>query len=207
MEAHWSARYREVGDDYLFGMEPNKFLAQHADLFSPGQTALSIADGEGRNSVWLAKQGLVVNAIEISPVAVAKAHKLSAARAVAVKLEIGDILAPNWPPPAWSNHFDWVVGIFVQFVGPLDRQRQFAAMKTVARPGGRIFLHGYTPKQLEYRTGGPSELANLYTPELLRGEFSDWTIEELVEYEDDINEGSRHCGKSALIGMVAMKKG
>jgi SAM-dependent methyltransferase len=204
-EAHWSARYREVGDDYLFGIEPNHFLARRAELFLEGRTALAIADGEGRNSVWLAEQGLEVSAVEISAVAVAKAHKLSAARGVAVNFEIGDILAPDWPPAAMSNHFDWVVGIFIQFVGPLDRQRQFAAMKAVTRPGGRILLQGYTPKQLEYRTGGPSEVANLYTPELLRAEFSDWTIEELVEYEDDIKEGSRHCGKSALIGMVARK--
>lgn len=204
-EAHWSARYREVGDDYLFGIEPNHFLARRAPLFLEGRSALAIADGEGRNSVWLAEQGLEVSAVEISAVAVAKAHKLSAARGVAVNFEIADILAPDWPPAAMSNHFDWVVGIFIQFVGPLDRQRQFAAMKAVTRPGGRILLHGYTPKQLEYRTGGPSEVENLYTPELLRAEFSDWTIEELVEYEDDIKEGSRHCGKSALIGMVARK--
>lgn len=206
MESHWNARYRDAGDDYLFGIEPNHFLARRADLFAEGRTALSVADGEGRNSVWLAEQGLEVCAIEISPVAVAKAHKLSAARGVAVKFEVADILAPDWPPAAMSNHFDWVVGIFIQFVGPLDRQRQFAAMKAVTRPGGRILLHGYTPKQLEYRTGGPSEVENLYTAELLRAEFSDWTVEELVEYEEDIKEGSRHSGKSALIGMVARKK-
>ena len=138
--------------------------------------------------------------------AVAKAHKLAAARGVTVNFEIADILTPDWPPSALSNYFDWVVGIFIQFVGPQDRRRQFAAMKAVTRPGGRVLLQGYTPKQLEYGTGGPSDLENLYTPELLRAEFSDWIVEELVEYEDDIKEGSRHSGKSALIGMVARKK-
>jgi len=205
-EARWSARYRDAGDDYLFGVEPNRFLARRAQLLAQGHTALSVADGEGRNSVWLAEQGLEVTAVEISAVAVAKAHKLSAARRVAVQFEIADVLAPNWPPAAMRNHFDWVVGISIQFAGPLERPRQFAAMKDATRPGGRILLLGYTPKQLEYRTGGPSEVGNLYTPEILRAEFSDWAIEELVEYEDDIAEGLGHRGRSALIGMVARKK-
>jgi hypothetical protein len=78
-------------------------------------------------------------------------------------------------------------------------------MKQATRPGGRILLHGYTPRQLEYKTGGPSAVENLYTPEILRAAFTDWTIEELVEYEDDIAEGSGHRGRSALIGMVARK--
>jgi len=204
-ESLWSARYRDAGNDYLFGIAPNHFLARRADLFAQGRTALSVADGEGRNSVWLAEQGLEVTAVEISAVAVAKAHKLSAARHVAVNFAIADILAPDWPPPAMRAHFDWVVGILIQFVGPQDRQRQFTAMKAATRPGGRILLHGYTPKQLEYRTGGPSQVENLYTAELLRTAFSDWAIEELVEYEEDIKEGLGLGGPSALIGMVARK--
>jgi len=204
-EARWSARYRDAGDDYLFGIEPNRFLARRAELFAEGHTALSVADGEGRNSVWLAEQGLEVTAVEISSVAVAKAHKLAAARGVAVRFEIADILAPDWPPASMSGYFDWVVGISIQFAGPLERPRQFAAMKQAARPGGRILLQGYTPKQLEYKTGGPPEVGNLYTSEILRAEFSDWTIEELVEYEDDLEEGLGHRGRSALIGMVARK--
>ena len=74
-----------------------------------------------------------------------------------------------------------------------------------AAPGGRILLQGYTPKQLEYRTGGPSAVENLYTPEILREAFADWTMEELVEYEEDVNEGAGHRGRSALIGLVARK--
>lgn len=204
-EVRWSARYREVGDDYLFGIVPNRFLARRAALFAQGHCALSVADGEGRNSVWLAEQGLDVSAVEISKVAIAKARKLSAVRGVPVNFEIADILAPDWPPTAMRNRFDWVVGIFIQFVGPQDRLRQFAALKEATRPGGRILLHGYTPRQLQYKTGGPPELANLYTPELLRAAFSGWAIEELVEYDDDIEEGSGHRGLSALIGMVVRK--
>lgn len=204
-EARWNARYRAAGDEYLFGIEPNHFLARRAHLFQEGHSALSVADGEGRNSVWLAEQGLKVTAVEISPIAVAKARKLAAGRGVEVNFVVADLLAPDWPPAALETAFDWVVGIFIQFAGPEERLRQFAAMQRATRAGGHVLLQGYTPRQLEYKTGGPPTLENLYTPELLRAGFRGWTIEELVEYEDDIAEGSGHRGRSALIGMVARK--
>ena len=204
-EVHWSKRYRDVGEEYLFGTEPNRFLAHRVGLFESGRTALSVADGEGRNSVWLAEQGLEVTAVEISAVAVEKARRLAAGRGVQVRFVLADMLAADWPPAELAAAFDWVVGIFIQFVGPDERQRQFAAMKRLTRPGGRILLHGYTPKQLEYRTGGPSAVENLYTRELLTAAFGDWRIEELVEYEEDISEGIGHAGRSAVIGLVARK--
>lgn len=201
----WSKRYRDAGTDYLFGTEPNRFLARRENLLQSGRNAVSIADGEGRNSVWLAELGLEVTAIEISAVAIEKARHLAAARKVAVDFVQADILAPGWPPAALHDAFDWTVGIFIQFVGPEWRERQFEAMKQLTRPGGRILLQGYTPRQLEYRTGGPSAVENLYTAEILQTAFGDWQIEELVEYEDHISEGSGHVGQSALIGMVARK--
>jgi len=204
-ETRWNTRYRDAGDDYLFGIEPNHFLARRAHLFQDGHTALSVADGEGRNSVWLAEQGLKVTAVEISPIAVAKARKLAAGRGVAVNFMVADLLALDWPPAALENEFDWVVGIFIQFASPDERLRQFAAMKRATRPGGRILLHGYTPRQLEYKTGGPPVAENMYTPEMLRAAFHDWTIEHMAEYDDDVAEGSGHRGRSALIGMVARK--
>lgn len=201
----WSQRYENAGSDYLFGIEPNRFLAHRANLLQDGQSALSVADGEGRNSVWLAEQGLDVTAVEIAPVAIEKARRLAAGRGVAVNFVLADILAPDWPPPTMVDAFDWVVGIFVQFVNGKDRERQFAVMKALTRPGGRILLQGYSPKQLDYRTGGPSQVENLYTASFLREAFAGWTIEELVDYEDELNEGSGHKGRSALIGLVARK--
>lgn len=206
-EEIWSARFGDAGDDYLFGVAPNRFLEHRAALLRNGRTALSVADGEGRNSVWLAEQGLQVTAVEISPVGVAKARKLAAGRNVAVNFEIADIMASGWPPPDKTDAFDWVVAIFVQFVGPADRPKQMAALKRATRPGGRILLHGYTPKQIEYKTGGPSAVENLYTQDLLRELFADWQIEELVEYEDEVAEGRGHKGRSALIGLIARKPG
>lgn len=204
-EHFWSARYRDAGDEYLFGTAPNRFLAQRAALFANGSSALSIADGEGRNSVWLAEQGLQVTAVEISPVAVAKARKLAAARKAEVRFAIADLLADDWPPPGERQGYDWVVGIFIQFAGPAERERLFGNMQRLTAVGGRIVLLGYTPKQLAYRTGGPSSAENLYTRAMLEAAFADWQIEELSEYEDDIAEGHGHRGRSALIGMVARK--
>ncbi len=98
-----------------------------------------------------------------------------------------------------------MIGIFIQFVGAEGRARQFAAMKQLTRPGGRILLQGYTTAQLAFGTGGPSVVEYLYTEALLRDAFSDWEIDELVEYEEDMAEGSAHAGRSALIGLVARK--
>ncbi|MDP2134689.1 MAG: methyltransferase domain-containing protein [Sulfuritalea sp.] len=206
-EVRWNTRYRDAGDEYLFGTEPNRFLAHRAELLRNGRNALAVADGEGRNSVWLAEQGLEVTAIEISTVAVEKARRLAAGRRLDIRYLVADMLAPDWPPAEMHEAFDWVIGVFIQFVGAADRVRQFAAMKQLTRPGGRILLQGYTPQQLEYRTGGPGVLENLYTPDIMREAFAGWEIEELVEYEDDITEGSGHKGRSALIGMVARKPG
>jgi SAM-dependent methyltransferase len=209
-EAFWSARYRDAGDDYLFGTAPNKFLASQAERFSAGMKVLAVADGEGRNSVWLAEQGCAVTATEISPVALEKAAKLARGRHVAtieatagpgVDFMQADILAWTWPTAA----FDAVVGIFIQFVGPAERARQLAGMKQAVKPGGFLFLQGYTPKQLEYGTGGPSAVENLYTEALLREIFSDWEMVLLHEHEDLIDEGRGHSGRSALIDLIARK--
>ena len=200
-EAFWSARYRDAGDDYLFGTAPNSFLASQAAYFGAGMSVLSVADGEGRNAVWLAEQGCQVTATEISPVALEKAAKLARGRKVDVDFVQADILNWDWPQAA----YDAVVGIFIQFATPAERPRQMAGMKQAVKSGGLLFLQGYTPKQLEYRTGGPSAVENLYTADLLREIFADWEIVLLREHEDVIEEGSAHIGRSALIDLVARK--
>lgn len=204
-ETIWSARYRDAGETYLFGTEPNRFLAGRTAVLRAGETALCIADGEGRNSVWLAERGLTTTAVDISAVAVDKARRLATDRGVDVRFLVADMLAPDWPPADLRETFDWVIGIFIQFVGPKERERQFAVIKQLVRSGGRLLLQGYTPKQLDYQTGGPSAVENLYTVANLSAAFDDWHIEELVDYEDDIAEGDGHRGRSALIGLVARK--
>jgi SAM-dependent methyltransferase len=206
MNAHeqehmWSTRYRNAGEDYVFGTTPNRFLASQAALLAAGSNALSVADGEGRNAVWLAEQGLQVTATEISPVALEKARKLAAGRHVAVDFVLADAVDWDYPEAA----FDFVVGIFIQFADPVQRERIFAGMARALRPGGHLILQGYTPKQLEYRTGGPSALENLYTADMLREAFAGLELVHLQEYEDVLDEGVGHKGHSALVGLVARK--
>ena len=206
MNAHeqehmWSTRYSDAGEDYVFGTTPNRFLAAQSALLSAGSNALSVADGEGRNAVWLAEQGLQVTATEISPVALEKARKLAAGRHVEVDFVLADAVAWDYPEAA----FDFVVGIFIQFADPVQRARIFAGMARALRPGGHLIVQGYTPKQLEYRTGGPSAVENLYTAELLRTAVAGLDIVHLQEYEDVLDEGVGHKGQSALVGLVARK--
>lgn len=200
-EAFWSARYRSAGDDYLFGTAPSRFLAARAGLFAGLGEVLSVADGEGRNAVWLAEQGCRVTATEISPVALEKAARLARGRHVEVNFVQTDVLDWAWPEAA----FDAVLGIFIQFVGPAERAQLFAGMQRAVRPGGLLLLHGYTPQQLAYGTGGPSAVENLYTAALLRAAFAGWEILELQEYEATIAEGAGHVGRSALIDLVVRR--
>jgi len=196
----WNSRF--AGEEYFFGTEPNAFLAAQRDLLKPGQKALAVADGEGRNGVWLARQGLQVHAVDFSPVAVEKARRLAAHHGVKTTVDCADLTTWDWGPP----RFDVVVAIFIQFVGPPARDEIFHHMKDVLLPGGLILLEGYRPKQLEYKTGGPSQVENLYTTELLRDAFADMEILRLAEYDAVISEGSRHNGMSALIDLVAQKR-
>lgn len=195
----WDKRYSK--DGYIFGTAPNQFLAAQKPLFRPGQSVLCVADGEGRNSVWLAQQGLTVTAFDISPVGVGKARKLAAQAGVSVDYTAADVAAWDWPEAA----FDVVAAIFVQFADPELRGFMFESMQRAAKPGGLILLQGYTPRQLEYKTGGPPQVAHLYTEEMLRAAFSDCEILSLRAHESVVDEGSQHSGMSALIDLVARK--
>lgn len=193
----WDARFST--DDYIFGTAPNAWLAQQRDLLPAGGRVLAVADGEGRNSVWLAQQGMQVDAFDISPVGVAKANKLAQQANVQVNYQVCGADNFDWKPET----YDAVVAIFIQFAAPDARARLFTRMKSVLKPNGLILLQGYTPKQLEYKTGGPPNLDHLYTEVLLREEFSDMRIVDLQAYESVLSEGTQHSGRSALIGMVA----
>lgn len=196
---HWQERF--AGDDYRFGTAPNAFLAAQAPLLRKGQTALAIADGEGRNGVFLAEQGLDVLSVDFSPNAQAKARKLAAARGVTMRVEQADIINWDWP----ANAFDVVAAIFFQFAGPADRTKIFAGIKKALKPGGLLLLEGYRPKQLDYKTGGPSNIENLYTRELLETAFADFASIDIREYDVEIHEGAGHGGMSALIDLVGRK--
>lgn len=195
----WNARY--AGKDYLFGTAPAAFLRREAGRLRPGQTALCVADGEGRNSVSLAEWGLSVTAFDASEVALAKAERLAQAKGVTVTYHSGDAATWDWDTQA----YDVVVAVFVQFAGPDLRDRMLAGMVRALAPGGLLLLHGYTPAQLALNTGGPRAIENLYTAALLRDLLSALTELHLAEYESDLAEGTRHVGRSALIDYVGQK--
>lgn len=195
----WNARY--ASEDYVFGTAPNAFLVSQRNLLKPGRRALAVADGEGRNGVWLARQGLDVLSIDFSEAALAKARKLAARAGVTLQTECCDLAAWNWGAP----RFDVVVAIFIQFAAPTFREIIFQRIKDVLKPGGLLLLEGYRPEQLGYRTGGPSQRENLYTAAMLREAFDDMTIVQITEYDAEITEGTGHKGMSALIDFVARK--
>ncbi len=197
----WNERYS--GEEYHFGTEPCGYLASQRNLLKPGMTCLAVADGEGRNGVWLAEQGLQVLSVDSSSVAIEKARVLAAKRGVKMDVELADL--SNWD--FGIEKFDLVVGIFIQFAPPALREQMFRQIKQSLKPGGLLLLHGYTPRQLEYRTGGPSQVEHLYTEAMLREAFADMEIVSLREYDQDIKEGAGHSGMSALIDLVARKTG
>lgn len=195
----WQQRFGEPG--YLFGTAPNAFLKAQAALLLQGGRALSLADGEGRNGVFMAEQGLDVLSLDFSPVAQEKARKLAAERGVTLHVEQADIV--NWSYPA--DTYDVVVGIFFQFAGPAERAKIFAGIKRTLKPGGLLLIEGYRPKQLDYKTGGPSKVENLYTRELLEQAFGDFAALDIKEHDSVIKEGAGHGGLSALIDLVGRK--
>jgi SAM-dependent methyltransferase len=196
---HWDQRY--AGEEYRFGTAPNAFLAAQAHRLPKQGKALAIADGEGRNGVFLAEHGLDVLSLDFSPVAQEKARKLAAARGVTMRIEQADVI--NWDYPVETH--DVVAAIFFQFASPAQREKIFAGIRRTLKPGGLLLLEGYTPKQREYRTGGPSQVENLYTRELLQTGFAGFASLEIRDYETEIHEGAGHGGMSALIDVVGVK--
>lgn len=199
MSGFWDEKFSRTG--FYFGEAPNAFLASEKHRLPASGTALAIADGEGRNGVWLAEQGLAVTAIDSSMVGLGKAEDLARRRGVKITTQVTDIAHYDWPADA----FDIVAGIFFQFATPALRSAIFAGMKRTTRPGGLILIEGYRPEQLGYKTGGPPQIDHLYTRALLEEAFGDFEMLHLRAHDTEIIEGSGHEGMSALIDMVARK--
>jgi len=195
----WEGRYR--GEAYLFGTEPNAFLTSCRALLPRKGRALAVADGEGRNGVWLAEQGLDVLSLDFSPTAQTKARALAAARGAALEIVAADVHAWAYPEAA----FDVVVEIFTQFSTPALRPKKWAGMRRALKSGGLLVLQGYTPKQLDYGTGGPKNAEQLYTRKMLEDAFGDFRDLEISEAIVEIREGSAHSGLSAVIGLTGRK--
>lgn len=197
---HWDQRYSAPG--YRFGKQPAQFLKRESTRLSGPARILCVADGEGRNSVFLARLGHDVTAFDASPIGVEKARKLADDQGVAPQFH--DAGVEDWD---WSQTYDVVVAIFVQFAPPDLRDKMFAWMAQAVAPGGLLLLHGYVPRQLEYGTGGPPDASHMYTTDMLQQAFDGFDMLRLVDYDAEIDEGPGHSGLSALIDLVARKPG
>ncbi|MSO47565.1 MAG: class I SAM-dependent methyltransferase [Thermoleophilia bacterium] len=197
--AQWEEKFSTP--EYQFGTAPNGFLVRENSRLKPQAKVLCIADGEGRNSIWLAEQGHRVHAVEAAMNAIEKARALALERGVTVKHEQVDLEDWEWP----VEQYDAVVAIFIQFTDTVGRARMFAQMAAALRPSGVLLLEGYGPGQLAYGTGGPKSLDHLYAVDELRTAFPTLTVALLEEYDVKLDEGPRHRGMSSLVDLVAVK--
>jgi len=189
------------GTGLCFRKGASYFLKSCARLLPRSGRALAIADGEGRNGIWLAEQGIEVLSIDFSPLAQAKARALATERGVNVNFELADVHTWRYPEAV----FDVLVEIFTQFSSPHERSLKWAGMRRTLKPGGLLIIQGYTPKQLEYGTGGPKHAENLYTQAMLQQAFSDYRDLTIVNEEREMHEGTSHRGMSAVINLTARK--
>lgn len=198
---HWDSRFDRP--DYLFGTEPAHFICDHGPRIPAGAQVLAVADGEGRNSVWLAARGVQVTAMDASAVGLEKARALADARGVSVDFRFGDVLAWDWQAVA----YDAIAAIYIQFLAPNDRETVFAGLNAALKPGGLLLLHGFAPRQVDYGTGGPPHAENMYTLPMLTAAFPDYAVQHQADYDAHVSSGEGHKGRAALIDFVATKPG
>ena len=193
----WDERFSI--EDYLFGAEPAQALVKLEHYLIPQGDTLVIADGEGRNSVYLASRGFRVTASDSSTVANIKAKALAASQNVEVNYQVEDFFDIDWS----AKQYDNIVGIFFQFIPPDKIKQVLMALRTAIKKGGTLLIHGYTPQQIELATGGPKDVSLMYNKELFEDVFESVEILVNKEYQIKLSEGSGHKGQSALIDFVA----
>ena len=194
--AFWDARYRV--DGFLYGTRPNAFLVEQAYLLNPGMRILVVGDGEGRNGVWLAEQGLKVVSVDFSPVALQKAAKFALDRGVRLTTICADLTDWAWPVAA----YDAAAAVYLH-LPPASRRDVHRRLLAAVRSGGPILLEGFSPDQLAYGSGGPKSPDMLYDADMLRADFAGAAILELKETVVDLTEGAGHAGMSAVVRLAA----
>ena len=196
----WDERYSEPG--YAYGSEPNDFLAAEAARIAPGGKVLCLAEGEGRNAVWLAGRGFAVTAVDQSKVGLAKAAALAAERGVSITTVQADLSVYEIEPGAW----DAIVSIWGHL--PLHlRQVVHKKVEHGLKPGGVFIIEAYTPAQLALGTGGPRDVGMLLNLALLGEELAELEVVVGVEKEREVKEGKYHQGKSAVVQFAAVRPG
>ena len=193
----WNERYGSPG--YAYGTEPNDFLASVASRIPPGRV-LSIADGEGRNGVFLATLGHEVTSVDASSVGLAKAQRLAATRGVHITTVVADLADYAIAPDSWEG----IVSVFCH-LPPALRQRVHRQVVRGLSPGGLFVLEAYSVRQLLHGTGGPASAELLPTLGALRTELAGLELLHAVEIEREIHEGVHHDGLSAVVQVIARK--
>jgi SAM-dependent methyltransferase len=194
----WDDRYR--ADEYAYGRAPNEFLRAQAHRIPPGRV-LCLAEGEGRNAVFLAGLGYEVTAVDFSVEGLRKAERLARAEHVHIETVHADLA--EYEPD--HDAFTGIVSIFGH-LPPLVRKQVHAWVPRALRSGGVFILEAYTPKQLAFDTGGPRDVAMLMTLAGLEEELAPLTIAIGREVEREIHEGAFHGGPSATVQLVAVRR-
>lgn len=194
----WDERYST--DEYVYGKEPNDFVREQATTIPPEARVLCLAEGEGRNAVFLAGLSHRVVAVDQSKVGLEKARKLAAERQVTVETVVGDLAELRIEPGGW----DAIVSVWCHVPTDVRRDLHRRVVEGL-RPGGVLILEAYTPRQLGYGTGGPPDPDRLMTLAGLREELEGLALEVAEETEREIHEGAKHDGLSHVVRIVARR--
>lgn len=193
----WDKKYSAT--EYVYGTEPNDFLRERfAEI--PMGPVLCLADGEGRNSVFLAQQGYDVTAIDQSIEGIKKGQRLAADRGVSVKAICGDLADFDFGQEKWAG----IVSIFCHLPSPFRQSVHAKAVKGL-KPGGVFLLEAYRPEQLQNDTGGPPIERLLIRKQDLQGELSPLHFKYLADVDREIIEGKGHRGLGAVVQAIAVK--
>ena len=194
----WDERF--AGDEYLYGTEPNDFLRAEVARIPKGPV-VCLAEGEGRNAVFLASLGYTVTAVDFSVQGLRKAEALAKQRGVELTLVEADLASFELGVDAWTG----IVSMWAHTV-PAIRGRLHRDASHALRVGGAFVLEAYRPEQLAYDTGGPKDPAMLPSLELLYRELKPLELVVARETERDIREGTKHVGMSATVQVVAVRR-
>lgn len=196
--AFWDSKYE--GETLKYGDRPNTFLVDQSYRLPPNGKVLVPGDGEGRNGVWLARQGWRVRTVDASARGVQKAAALALKHGVTLRTEVADLRSWAWP----VGEMDGIVATFLH-AAPELRPGLHRRMMDALAPGGLIILQGFRPEQLPLTSGGPKDVAMLFTEDMLREDFAGLEIDVLSSTSETLDEGPFHQGPAELIGLVARK--
>lgn len=194
----WNERFQ--GEDYVFGTEPNVFIADMHKRLALTGNALAIAEGEGRNAVFLAREGMNVTVWDYAESGLNKANKLAEASGVEIRTELVDLGEAQWTKEQW----DEIICVFGHFPKEL-RTRTLEGVKTAVKPGGYFLTEVYSPYQIPYRSGGPQDPQYLYAPGDFLEAFADWRIVHFFMGEVVRQEGQGHQGLSHVLQFAGQK--